>query len=67
MFFDNKIINFRGDLSKVSAKTVSCSVAGVSAKTKTLGYALVLLFSKFNKIFFGYTDPEFFLLDNKNR
>ena len=28
---------------------------------------LVLLFSKFNKIFFGYFDPENITLDNKNK
>lgn len=32
----------------------------------SLDISAVLHFSKLNKIFFGYFDPEFFLLDNKN-
>ena len=28
---------------------------------------VVLRFSKFNNIFFGYFDPEIFILDNKNK
>ena len=54
-FFDNAdAYIFRGDLTEISAKgTTACSA--------------VPLFSKLNKIFFGYFDPENTLLDDKNR
>ena len=48
-----KINIFRGDLTDVSAETEALQA--------------VLPFSKLNKFFFGYFDPENIFLDNKNK
>ena len=38
-----------------------------NVNTGTCEYWTVLLFSKLNKTFFGYFDPENIFLDNKNK
>ena len=51
--------SFRDDQTEVSAKSKNTVEA-------SMGVA-VLMFSKLNKIIFGYFDPERIFLDNKNK
>ena len=48
-----------GEYNDLLSRSIFCLIAP--------GTALVLLFSKFNKFFFGYVDPENIILDNKSK
>ena len=50
--------NFQGDLTDSSAEKEALAIMYANATG--------LPFSKLNKIFFGYFDPEKIFLDNKN-
>ena len=58
------IPDFQGDLTDTTAKT---NVLTVLSQSSNLIYAPVHLFSKLNKLFFGYLKPENIFLDNKNK
>ena len=51
----------------VQINNVQGDTPDVSAAAKSLPFKPVLLFSKLNKIFFRYFNPENIFLDNKNK
>ena len=57
--------NFWDDLSDISTK--KALLLAPEDISRPLGSVAVLLFSKLNKIFFGYFHPEKFFVDNKNK
>ena len=62
-----KINNFQGELTDVSAKKEALVRELPLIHTVNLNHIPMLLFSKLNKVFFGYFDPENILLDNENK
>ena len=53
----------------VCRSTLNLHMCGLKSLKNTPVWArpnVLLAFSKLNKIIFGYSDPEFFFLDNKN-
>ena len=67
----NILFNFEKGSTAWNAAFVSSIVVGGQPFAIAAGevewWHTVLLFSKLNKIFFGYFDPENIFLDNKNK
>ena len=71
-FLIMQITNLRGDLTDISASKaplvpLMCVVRRIACVVGLRHCRAVLLFSKLNKMFFGYCDPDNILLDNENK
>ena len=72
IFLIIKINNLQGDLSSISAKTATLDTTSVcysmqDARAIRACRPAQDLFSNFNVICFGYSDPETIFLDNENK